>query len=249
MYTGACDCSTNSQSRDTPLCSKTSGNNPDQKGYTDLQINGKAYPSVREMVIAHKMGTQGIVSSLCPIHVQDNAQMDDPLYGYRPAVNAIVNRLKNSLNNQCLPERLAVDPTSGTVPCLILATLPAGDCNQPGLKIPDPAILAKFQAAQEAQWLANCGNMPPAQCAMSSGQPDPKTLTVCQVIQLDPKDNPGDFQNGACIPKDPGWCYVTGAAANGCPQAILFTQGTPPPGAQVSLECIEQAPALFGDGG
>ena len=247
MYTGACDCGTNSQSRDTPLCSKGAGNNPDMKGYTDLQINGKAYPSVREAVIAHKMGTQGIISSLCPIHVTDNAGGTDPLYGYRPAVNAIVNRLKNSLNNQCLPERLAVDPSTTTVPCLILAQLPpmgATSCDAKfGLSNPDPAILAKFQAQQEAQWMASGGPM--------SGQPDPKTLTVCQVQQLDPKDFPNDFKGpmGACAPVDPGWCYVTGAAANGCPQAILFTQGTPPPGSNVSLECIEQAPALFGDGG
>jgi hypothetical protein len=69
--------------------------------------------------------------------------------------------------------------------------------------------------------------------------------------------NSGDFQNGSCSASaDPGWCYVTGAAANGCPQAILFSSGQPPTGSTVSLQCIEQAvtvveggTAAEGDGG
>jgi hypothetical protein len=239
-YTGACDCSMNSQSRDTPLCSKTGGNNPDQKGYTDLQVNGKAYPSVREMVIAHKMGAQGIASSLCPIHVSDNMAGDDPLYGYRPAVNAIVNRLKNSLNNQCVPQRLAVDPTTGLSPCLVLATLPASggqSCNIPGLAAPDPTILAKFNASQDQAWVASGG--------ADSGLPKPDTLTVCQVTQL-----PAAMCMGG-QPSSPGWCYVDGAAAQalGCPHTIIFASGVPPSGSEIDLECVEQAPALFGDGG
>jgi hypothetical protein len=51
------------------------------------------------MIIAHAMsqenaqnGGQGIVSSLCPIHVTEQTP-GDPLYGYRPAVDAIVRRI------------------------------------------------------------------------------------------------------------------------------------------------------------
>jgi hypothetical protein len=46
------------------------------------------------------MGTQGIISSLCPIHtvsVVTPTGGPDQLYGYRPAINAIVNRLKTPL--------------------------------------------------------------------------------------------------------------------------------------------------------
>jgi hypothetical protein len=89
MYLGACDCSMGSPNQNTPLCQGSNGN------YTTTQVNGKAYPSVREMIIAHAMGAQGIVSSLCPIHVApaNGDSPPDPLYGYRPAVNTIVNRL------------------------------------------------------------------------------------------------------------------------------------------------------------
>jgi hypothetical protein len=46
------------------------------------------------------MGNNGIVSSLCPLHVNDNATGDDPDYGYRPAVATIINRLKSALTNR-----------------------------------------------------------------------------------------------------------------------------------------------------
>jgi hypothetical protein len=37
------------------------------------------------------------VSSICPIDVVDSAAGNDPLFGYRPAVASIVDRLAASL--------------------------------------------------------------------------------------------------------------------------------------------------------
>jgi hypothetical protein len=57
------------------------------------QYFAKTYPTIRELTLANMMGTQGIISSLCPIHLVDEPQQSgapDPVYGYRPAVNAIV---------------------------------------------------------------------------------------------------------------------------------------------------------------
>jgi hypothetical protein len=84
QYMNACDCAMNSLNSGTQLC--------DPKTPT-LQLYAKAYPSVREMIIAHAMGEQGLVSSVCPIHVTDNAAGNDPLYGYRPGVLALVARI------------------------------------------------------------------------------------------------------------------------------------------------------------
>jgi len=94
QYAGACDCSANGPSQTTPLCQKSSSG-----AYTQTQIYGKAYPSLREMVIAHKMRSQGIVSSLCPIHVTpaNGDSPPDPLYAYRPAWQAIVDHFAGSL--------------------------------------------------------------------------------------------------------------------------------------------------------
>ncbi|MDP9033184.1 MAG: hypothetical protein M3O50_00110, partial [Myxococcota bacterium] len=143
-FQGACDCAAMSTSGGTSLCDKPAGaTGPGGHGTT--QIYGKAYPSVREMIIAHALKDQGIVSSLCPIHESDNG-MGDPLYGYRPAVKAIIDRLKVSLSTQCLPQKLTLD-ASGNVPCLILVTLPSGSCNPAiGLADVDPTLLARFRA-------------------------------------------------------------------------------------------------------
>ncbi len=65
------------------------------------QDYAKAYPTVRELLLAKLLGqvqgaNEGIISSICPIHTTE-ATPGDPLYGYRPAAAAIVNRLKQSL--------------------------------------------------------------------------------------------------------------------------------------------------------
>src|SRR5579872_1224354 len=57
---GACDCNAGSPNANSPLCLQVSG------AYTSTQIASRVYPSVREMIIARALGTQGIVSSLCP---------------------------------------------------------------------------------------------------------------------------------------------------------------------------------------
>jgi hypothetical protein len=228
----ACDCTAPpgnlTPAQTSPVCDAT---NVQQQDYA------KAYPTIRELIVAHKMGTQGIASSICPIDVTD-ATGTDPLYGYRPAVATIVNRLKNALTNQCLPQKLTPDST-GSVPCLILATLPSTytSCTgtgEAGLTDPDPTVLAEFQKTEEAAYQANGG--------AASGQPDPATQTVCQVAQvLEPTGGSCKGGNSA------GWCYVTGAAAGTCSQAILFTTGTPPTGSKISLQCIEQS--SVGDAG
>jgi hypothetical protein len=88
-YAGACDCGTKgTYTSQTQLCQIVNG------AYTSTQIAGKAYPSVREMVIAHSLGTQGIVSSLCPIHPTPVGGATDPLFGYRPAMNALIDRIR-----------------------------------------------------------------------------------------------------------------------------------------------------------
>ena len=100
-YTQACDCAPSSLDVGSQLCSATT---------PTTQVNGKAYPSVREMMIAHAMATetfngysynQGVVSSLCPIHLDVGQSVtqaqQDPLFGYNPAVNALIARMAPAL--------------------------------------------------------------------------------------------------------------------------------------------------------
>jgi hypothetical protein len=230
----ACDCSSTglATAQTSPVCDRTTPSN---------QVAAKAYPTIRELDLAHKLGDQGIVSSICPIDAADNATGDDPLYGYRPAVASIVNRLKNALTNQCLPHALTPDPATGNIPCLILATLssttpanasnPEADCNDatyPGLSAPNASALADFLQQAEASWRANGG-------AASDGS-DPATLPTCQVNEL----TGSALTNGSCKTSSAeGWCYVTGTAAGVCDQAVLFSPQTLPAGARVNLQCLE----------
>jgi hypothetical protein len=194
-----------------------------------LQTSAKAYPTIRELLVARLMGDRGIVSSLCPIHPTDQGTTDhpDPLYGYRPAVTAIIDRLKVGLSSPCIPRRLTMDPADGTVPCLVLVTLPesnGGSCEDPacdpthGLTAPPAAVLHDF-----------CKNVD-----------DATKHSVCQLRQLTPELDPSDFMGGSCATDqvDPGWCYVTDVGH--CAQSVIFSPTALPSGSLTSLQCIEQ---------
>jgi hypothetical protein len=224
----ACDCS----SKGLPptavpsVCGQCTPETCSQGG-TDYnaQYYAKAYPTIREIELVEKMGKQGILSSLCPIDTADDAAGTDPLYGYRPAINSIVNRLKTALTIQCLPERLAPS-TDAEVACLVLATLPKADtegCTGPGLSEVPAQVLANFRRQQDA------------------GAAEP---TVCQVHQI-----PYVAGQSCATSATSGWCYVTGAPAGTCAQEIVFSGTGPlPNGSVVSLECLEQS-VTVGDGG
>jgi hypothetical protein len=200
-----------------------------------MQTYAKAYPTIRELLVARLLGAHGIVSSLCPIHPSDQGtpDMPDPLYGYRPAVTAIVDRLKIGLNSTCIPHHLVPDIDGGTglVPCLVLVTMPAsngGSCARPacdatrGLAVPPDDILGNFCPS-----VADSGHH-----------------SVCELQQLTPELNPGDFANGSCADdgNEPGWCYVTGVGD--CAQSVLFSRDALPSGSLTTLRCIEQGSSI-----
>ncbi len=224
----ACDCPAQPLTHDQtpPVCSDT---------MPTMQVAAKAYPTVRELLVAKMMGVQGIVSSLCPIDTTDNAGGNDPLYGYRPAISALVDRLKGALTNACLPEKLPAT-SNGSASCSVLVTLPgAGSCTNPtcpagmGLNVPAKSVLDTVCANAEASYQGEKGT-----------PSDPALQSVCQLTQLVRGLAPAaDFDaNGSCAQSaDKGWCYVEGAGANGCAQAIVFAQSSPPEGSLTSLDC------------
>ncbi len=234
----ACDCPHTAGSVNAmqlpPICDQTT---------ITKQTGAKAYPTIRELLLAKKMGTQGIVSSICPQHVAEMAP-GDPLYGYRPAVAAIVDRLKDALTNQCLPVKLPLDQRTREVLCRILLQMPAstgGTCLNPacdpvlGLAKPDPQVLSPFCQSLEDQYnqqgTQSGGNV--------AGLIDPANVSVCELQQLTAAaGNPSDFQGGTCAnAPDKGWCYVTGAAAGYCSQAVVFSPKSIPSGATARLVC------------
>jgi len=246
-YKGACDCAAGALNAGSQLCQKGGS------GYTEVQINGKAYPSVREMIIAHAMsessvGNKGVVSSICPINLdvgQTVAQaQQDPLFGYNPAVNAIVSRIKGSLGpNNCLPISLPSNAAS----CTIIIGLPnkqgPGSCKNPGSACSAAGLVGPGSSAlsqdtlnsycdEQEQYFLSAGG--------TGGAPgDPDLSPACGIPQLTPAANPSDFDSsGSCAASaSTGWCYLTGAAAGGCAQTIVFSKGQPPAGSTATLTC------------
>ncbi|HZU83072.1 MAG TPA: hypothetical protein VE987_09160 [Polyangiaceae bacterium] len=229
-FSGACDCAAGSVSQDSPLCARSGTT------HTTDQIFGKAYPSIRSLAIAHAMatsaaGNQAIVSSVCPIHTHGaGGDPTDPLYGYRPAMNAIVDRIESTLAaptpRTCLAQSLTVDGRSGQVPCEVVAAFPArGDgeafCDNAalGLSVPPPTLVDRFRQATAA----------------------PASEPICQLHQI----STVDVDYAACaggvlnvpVVGEPGWCYGSGPELGACDPAILFTPDEPPAGAVLSLVC------------
>ncbi len=86
QYAAFCDCGAN-LTAPPPVCDL---NTP------TMQIAAKAYPTIRELVVARELGTRATVSSLCPIHITEQTP-NDPLYGYRPAIGGIIDAFRKGL--------------------------------------------------------------------------------------------------------------------------------------------------------
>jgi hypothetical protein len=183
---------------------------------------------IREFEVVRALGDQGIAASLCPIQLTDNTKGD---YGYRPAVAAIIDRLKNALTTQCLPQKLT--PGAEGVPCLVLAQLsdPSDSCSRYGLEAPKKEILDVFLEQQRAETgVAGDGGL------------DLSKLPVCVVPQERVEKGASCKQQTSRV-----WCYVENDPANKnnpagrCPQALIFSGGTADlVGARFSLQCINQ---------
>ena len=67
----------------------------DENGiYGTTQFFAKAYPGVRQLQVLSRMGDNAIVASICARNVTDNSRSD---FGYRPALSAILDRLRVGL--------------------------------------------------------------------------------------------------------------------------------------------------------
>ena len=127
---------------------------------------------------------------------------------YRPAIAAIVDRLKEQLGDRCLPRPLSINETDRTVACNLVETIPQPDgactCDEArARRTPDP-VLASVVRDQ----LANERGQP-------CGADDPNCLgaCLCEVLQVQQvTTNPGEAlqicQNDPEASGVEGWCYV-----------------------------------------
>ncbi|MBW2529205.1 MAG: hypothetical protein JRI23_33825 [Deltaproteobacteria bacterium] len=104
-----CDCSNPDDWR-KPLCQADDGS------YSTLQRRAKAYPGLRQLEVLRGIGDQAIVASICPAELEDRSAA---AFGYRPAIAALTERLKEKLLAPCLSRTFTPDD-DGAVPCVIL---------------------------------------------------------------------------------------------------------------------------------
>ncbi|WP_437596374.1 hypothetical protein WMF28_27740 [Sorangium sp. So ce590] len=190
------DCANDGADRNSPLCE----DNPDGTD-SERQIYAKAYPGLRQLELIRDLGEQGIVGSVCPAQLKDSGPGDSD-FGYRPAIGAIVDRLKTRLGGQCLPRALQPNG-AGQVSCLVLEarSVPDGQCRCDGLaarrKVPSENLAAERMVLDDPVAAANGWNC------------------VCEVEQLSAPDELKACQD--TIPPAPvevggekvhGWCYV-----------------------------------------
>jgi hypothetical protein len=177
-----CDC-TGSQAELTntknPLCQVGAD-------FTRNQLRAKAYPGTRVLRVLQGLDpAQAIVASICPVHADMN-KIDAPDYGYTPAIQALLGRLRTVLRGQCLPRPIEVKP-DGTVPCIVIEAFHSNDacaCDGPGRIKADPQLITDIMTDS-----GNCF------CEMQQIE-DPAKAELCKT----------NVEPGA--PAGNGWCYI-----------------------------------------
>lgn len=186
------DCGYSNQK--SPLCEDAPDGTDSKR-----QVKAKAYPGLRQLQLIRDLGNQGIVGSVCPAQLEDPQRLD---YGYRPAMGAIVDRLKDQLQQQCLPFSLKPD-ANGQVSCLVLEarSVPEGRCacaDQPARRDVSERHRAAARVVLEDELAKRSG----WNCVCEVEQVlDPVELSACQDT---PPPGPVVTEDGAVD----GWCYV-----------------------------------------
>ena len=211
----SCDCE--DDANDNPLCQVNS-----MTGAPTNQVSAKAYPGIRELQFLKNIGSQGIVGSVCPAQLTNKDGKD---FGYRPAIGAIIDRLKQALGGQCLSRTLNVQD-DGSVLCLIIeaSKTDSCDCNVTGRQ----ALAPEYQAATkkieednpdtdfncfcEITPLANNEPVTQSECETNYNQPGYE-LCACQWT---PPDQPV-LSDGKEVH---GWCYVDATSQVGNPALV-----------------------------
>ena len=185
-----CDCDSKAIAAESPLCY-------DGTGYDQIQRRAKAYPGIRELQVLRNVGEQGIVGSICPAQTSNEAGKD---FGYNPAVQAIVDRLKLALEGQCLQRSLTPNAEK-QVACLVLEGRVADDCNcsSPGRQEVGPESQAAKDAALEQSPGLNCF----CEITQLSGASPGEPLYECQNQNTENVVIDGETVDG--------WCYVDAA--------------------------------------
>jgi hypothetical protein len=204
-----CDCYAEDAPYNRSICQPPGGGSADI-----MQRSAKAYPGLRHLQVLREVGDAAIVASICP-KVLDKSQSD---YGYNPAVEALIDRVTNSVVRRCLAKGLPLDEL-GRVPCEVVQAFPESgdgcDCAALGLaELADPTLRDAVQ--DELMSLGQCGSA------------DPKCTGVCrcQLPQFEGVELV-DCQNSFETSSASGFCYISAAPQEPFVGNVAFVKDCP----------------------
>jgi hypothetical protein len=193
----------------TPLCQS-------EDGYGMTQTHAKAYAGIRELQALELFAElnpqkNAIVASICPKESEDDSLPD---FGYRPAVATIVDRLKEQLQDQCLPQPLTLNNSGHPACVLVEVATEASACEGDFREPVDETISRDARRMLEAE--AHCS------------EDECDDLYLCQISQVMLYD--ADYN--ACISGTggDGWCYADKAQYEGLevpPEVARVLQSCP----------------------
>ena len=210
MAGDACDCYAGDLDR--PLCEQRPATPP--AGTT--QYFSKAYPGTRHLEVLRNYGANSIVASICARNVNDPNASD---FGYRPAIAAIVDRLKEQLGDRCLPRPLIINPADDTVSCNLVEAIPQPEgpcvCNPTIARAePSPVVASVVRGQLAIERGDPCGA--DESCSRAC---------LCEVLQV--QNVPSNPTNALEVCReDPdaagveGWCYVDADQEVGNPELV-----------------------------
>ena len=191
--TGGCDCNAAGVNGKSPLCW-------DGAQYSSVQTSAKAYPGLRQLEVLRDFGDNAIVASICPKEAVDT---NNPSFGYNPAVDAIVDRLKEQLSGSCLTRPVDVvqnpDGTT-TTQCSIVEVVATqgGACGcDPNINRTEPNSKLIKPVLDGLKNDRICGGADQPTCTQTD-------FCLCEIGEANPK---ASCENDA-TPQGIGWCYI-----------------------------------------
>jgi hypothetical protein len=171
----------------------------DQGAYSATQLRAKAVPGTRILQVLQGLGDQGVTASICPAQTNDTSRTD---YGYLPAANAMVDRMTEPLEWQCLDIALPMNAQTEQTTCSLIEIFdPELSCNcdsEPGRRKAPEALLTDEMRA--------------------------KGSCRCELLQLGGADNDRCRTQSSSSPGASGWCYVDPART---PESCALVQHCP----------------------
>lgn len=236
--TGGCDCNNAGINGKSPLCY-------DGANFTSIQRYAKAYPGLRQLEVLRDFNNvnagNAIPASICPKDSQ-NADKTNAGYGYNPAVNAIIDRLKAKLAGACLTRPVTINE-AGEPQCAIVEAVPApptgcGGCNPAANRsAPDEKLIKPVLDGLRRENLCGPKSVDGRPC-------DTANWCLCGIgLAGDSCKNDVNVSGGTI-----GWCYIDPEQGVGNPELVkdcspqrqlrFVGDNTPQNGSIVFIACL-----------